>query len=50
MNHEYEDALIRQRQAKQAVALYMSPRLTITKLHVVCHLAASHLGDSSWKC
>lgn len=36
MSHEYEDVLIRQRQAKQAVALYTSPRLTITKLRVVC--------------
>lgn len=36
MSHEYEDALIRQRQAKQAVVLYTSPRLTITKRRVVC--------------
>lgn len=50
MSHECEDALICQRQAKQAVALYTSPRLTLTKLSVVCHLAAPHLGDCRWKC
>lgn len=50
MSHQYEDALICQRQAKQPVALCTSPRLTITKLNVVCHLAASHLGDYRWQC